>query len=305
MDTKKSTGLTAARIIIEGGWEGEIAQAKRILYHAAEKWKQHKYADILLTPGGFIQFTWPNNLPEVGTVLHPNPDAVDDLIRSADHAVNILFPSQLTEKIKPHTRLVVVGVDSTPDNERYQIELTCALDLKTGIRRWTGKSYPDQDQISKLIRNENLESHFIDLNDRRVLILGCHDLNIFNNRWESREKLLSIWRCETRVKMKELLSLSPPSAVLHLAHTIDSVGTWRNGWNGLQKRLPSDTLCVSSGCYYRKEGCRNSLREVQYATIFNDDSLDFIGAVGEGGGAYIKDVTITSSGLPATVADTR
>ncbi len=265
---------TIARVIIAGPWSGDVAEARCILETVAEKWGSNTPVEFLLTPGAFIRFTWPEKYLPVGNVTYPNHDAVESLRKAAERDIDVVLPPRLCFELAKHAKYLTIGADS--NNEIYQIEFVCVINLVTNERLWTGKSYPNSEQEQQLIRIKNLESHFPELNNRRVLVLGCHDLHIFNNRWDSREELLSPWRIETRSEMNRLSKIYQPNLVLQHPHSTDSCGTWRQGWTGLLEKIASVQNFASDGLYYHDgDPCRNSLQEILQASK-QGDSLDFI-----------------------------
>jgi hypothetical protein len=150
------------------------------------------------------------------------------------------------------------------------------VDLDSNERIWTGKSYPNSEQQHRLIRIEDFESHFPMLNNRRVLVLGCHDLHIFNNRWGSREEMLSAWRIETRSEMNRLSQIYQPNLVLHHPHSTDSWGSWVQACSGLLEKVESVKIFVSDGLYYHDgKPCRYPLQEILQLSK-KCDTLDFI-----------------------------
>jgi len=263
-----------ARVIIAGPWPGDVARARDILDTVAERWGSNPPTEFLQTPGAFIRFRWPEKYPPVGNVTYPNPEAVEALRSAAERDIDAALPLQIRTRLAEHAKYLTFGADS--NNELYQIEFVCIINLSTNERVWTGKSYPNSEQEQQLIRNPNLESHFPIVNGRRVLVLGCHDLQIFNNRWDSRKELLSPWRIETRSEMNRLSDIHQPCLVLHHPHSTDSCGTWRMGWSGLLEKIGSVKNFASNGLYYHDgKPCRNSLQEILKASK-QGSTLDFI-----------------------------
>jgi len=263
-----------ARIIISGPWNGDVSQAGNILDAVAQNWGSHPSTEFLITTGAFLRFKWPESHPPVGNVIHPNIEAVNALREVANSDIDSLLTSERKSRLAKHTRYLTIGIDSR--NGLYQIEFVCVVDLQTNVRKWTGKSYPDTRQERQLIRITDLSSHFLQLNNRSVLVLGCHDLHIFNNRWGSRESMLSKWRIESRSEMLQLSEIQQPTVVLQHPHSADSCGTWRMGWSGLVEKIKSVKIFASAGLYYNDGNpCRNSLNEILQATK-KGDTLDFI-----------------------------
>ncbi|HAW49557.1 TPA: hypothetical protein DCX16_01200 [bacterium] len=128
------------------------------------------------------------------------------------------------------------------------IELVFLVDLRKNNKiYWTGKSYPTTGQQNGLVRISDLKTHFLDLDDvGKLMILGCHDLTIFNPR----SKNARGWRKEINEKFRELAKKEKPTIVLQHPHTTDSIKTWAAAWNGLRKELTTVKIYASAGRYY-------------------------------------------------------
>ena len=83
------------------------------------------------------------------------------------------------KKLKETSDYFTIGIDGfNPTNYKQHIELVAIYNLhKEKVIRWTGKFYPTEGQKRNLIKINDLDTHFIELNNQRVVILGCHDLN--------------------------------------------------------------------------------------------------------------------------------
>ena len=105
-----------------------------------------------------------------------------------------LLKSELVLRLRRVTRGLTLGVDLPLQNKvtttgnriaSPHVELVCIVDLKSEPfhLHWTGKSYPTTGQANRLVRVTDLSSHFLMLNGiGEVLVLGCHDLTMFNPR---------------------------------------------------------------------------------------------------------------------------
>ncbi|HNW79888.1 MAG TPA: hypothetical protein PKJ91_00235 [Methanoregulaceae archaeon] len=273
MLVRKDPHPDIARIIIAGPWDGDGRKASALLRAIAEEWAGHEHTDFLITPGGFIRFAWPDHVPEIGDVSYPNGDAVDTLNEAARRAVRASLSPTLCNELKEYTRYLSIGADSK--NDQNEVEFVCVCDLETGKTFWTGKSYPNTEQESRLVRIKDLSTHFLPLLNQSVLILGCHDLHMFNNRADGRENL-SPWRKETREGMKKLSLEKKPTIILQHPHTTDSVRTWSQAWSGLLEKIPTVNSYASAGLYYKwGEQCRSPIDNVLNATKMGA-TLDFI-----------------------------
>lgn len=118
---------------------------------------------------------------------------------------NSLLNDDLVRKLRDCTHYLTMGVDSEeePGNQRRpHIELVILLDLERHEWYWTGKSYPTVGQEVGLVRITELQTHFLDLEGETVMILGCHDLNIFSRRAQATTR--NEWRSKISEDMLSL-----------------------------------------------------------------------------------------------------
>ncbi|MBP9043302.1 MAG: hypothetical protein KBG49_07420 [Spirochaetes bacterium] len=181
------------------------------------------------------------------------------------------------------TDYITLGIDSykekisTTQNyiSELHVELVYLVDLQNDKIYWTGKSYPTSSQEKGLVRISNLESHFFDLSDvGKVMILGCHDLNIFNHR----SKNAKGWRRDANEEFRELTKLEYPEYVFQHPHTTVKVRTWLIAWNELSQMLSSLKIYGSAARFY-ESNCNpseyDSLEKVLKKTK-QGDSIDVI-----------------------------
>jgi hypothetical protein len=121
------------------------------------------------------------------------------------------------------TKYLTLGVDSPLRNKvtttanritSPHVELVCVVDLGSEPFRlhWTGKSYPTNSQADRLVRITDLTSHFTKLGPiGEVLILGCHDLTMFNPRARANAQE---WRQHTWKSFEVIAKDRKPVAVL-------------------------------------------------------------------------------------------
>lgn len=81
------------------------------------------------------------------------------------------------------------------------------------------------------------------------MLLGCHDLTIFNPR----SKNAKGWREQVNKNFKELANAKHPIYVLHHPHTTVKRRTWLNAWNSLAKKLPSVKHYAGAGRYHEPD----------------------------------------------------
>lgn len=243
---------STARVVIVGGWTGDVNCAHNLLLDICRQWPSGYKVKYLVTCGGFMRFSWPP-VPAMKRRHYFEPDYVNILVTTAQRCCDSLLDDGLLAKLGNCTRYLTIGIDSeeAPGNQRRpHIELVTLLDLQRHQWYWTGKSYPTVSQEAGLIRITDLQTHFLDLEGERVMILGCHDLNIFSPRAQATTK--NEWRKEIRERMLSLTKKYEPIRVLHHPHKTDSVKTWKIAISGLLKSVPSVKEFVSAGIWYRE-----------------------------------------------------
>lgn len=263
-----------ARIIMDGDWDGNVRVAHAVLDDVASKWPHASSVKFLITCGAFITFDWPISLPAVGNNLSPSESSLRVLEENAREKVDELLSGQLMNKLSSCTRYLTLGVDShkskISQTQNYipepHVELVCLVDLAKRTYHFSGKSYPTTRQERGLIRNPHLDSHIVDTEYGTALILGCHDLTIFNPRSKSRAKG---WRRNVAIEWRKLVKDETPTFALHHPHTTVKAQTWRNAWTQLHRELPSVRLSLGSGSYSSRDdgwSKRDSLLKVLAAT---------------------------------------
>ena len=256
IEVKEDPNPVLARIIIASDWTGNLKEAKKLLENIYQKWPKGKKVKFVITCGGFIQFEWPDFISKemIGNFRNPNSKIVNILVEKAEKSVKSVLTKDLLDKWREVTDYVTLGVDSykekisTTQNYINQphIELVFLIDLRNNKFYWTGKSYPTPNQQNGLVRITDLKTHFFDLDVGKVMILGCHDLTIFNPR----SKNAKGWRKEVNEKFKKLTKKEKPKFVLQHPHTTVKVKTWLNAWRCLKKTIRSVEIYASAGRYH-------------------------------------------------------
>jgi hypothetical protein len=272
-----------ARIILARDWDGNINVARRLLQDVCKVWSRGRKVNFLITCGGFITYNWPNSLAyaDIGDNKFPNQKALDFLVKEARKNVGLLLSNLLRQKLKECTRYITVGVDTRKSKislaQNYisepHIELVFLIDLETGNYHWTGKSYPTANQEKGLVRINDLRTHFFNSEFGKVMILGCHDLTMFNPRSDATAKG---WRKRVKEEFKNLSKKEKPTIVLQHPHTTDSANIWATSWNRLRKLLPTVEEYASAGRYFNEnKPCRSELINVLLKTK-SGNTIDFI-----------------------------
>jgi len=284
VQVKEDPNSFLARIIIASDWKGEPEEVKKLLEDIYQKWPKGKKVKFVITCGGFIQFEWPRSVSKetIGDSKNPNDRAVNILVAEAEKSAKSVLTENLCNKLREVTNYITLGVDSYKvqnDLNSPHIELVLLFDLKNNrFIHWTGKSYPLSDQQRGLVRITKLETHFVNLeNFGKILVLGCHDLKMFDPRHYKRENM-SQWRKDTIKRLHYLSEQNKPHYVLQHPHTTVKVRTWLNAWIYLKKMLPSVEKYASAGRYYesdRNPSDYDGIDDVLSCTK-HGDTIDFI-----------------------------
>jgi hypothetical protein len=272
---------TLARIVIKGDWEGEINTAKSILHQICDNWPQNKKVDCLITCGAFLSFDWPQPLTDVGNNKYPSKESLDLLTDLAIKHCKLLIDEDLRKRLSKCTDYLTIGIDSYKSKislsnvsiRQLHVEMVTLLDLKTNKYFLTGKSYPTPGQENGLVRFQDLKTHFVDLTIGKVLILGCHDLNVFSPRGKVTTK--KEWRKQIRESLYSLIQKENPTIVLHHPHTTDSSRIWTPSWNELIRVAPNIERFISAGRYFNTNSTRSRIEDVLLKTKLAN-TIDFI-----------------------------
>jgi hypothetical protein len=281
---------TLGRIVIDGGWSGELRDASELLHRVCEAWPVGEQVQCLITPGAFITFGSPDSLPNVADNISIQQETVDLLVAEVRKICGQLLTDDLVTRLSKCTRYMTIGVDSRKrlisQTQNYiretHVEMVCLVDLLTRQLHVTGKSYPTPQQEHNLIRIPDLESHFLDLECGTVMVLGCHDLSMFNPRGRA---VAQGWRRKVSEEFLNLAKTRRPSIVLHHPHTTIKTTTWIHAWNTLMKDLPWVEKYLSAGRYSQDDAGwskRQPLDDVLAKTKMGD-VLDVIVHVGYSG----------------------
>ena len=139
---------------------------------------------------------------------------------------------------------------------------------------------PDRRTTKRTLRITDLETHFADLNGQSALILGCHDLTMFNPRSNATAKG---WRADVEKAFKAIASRRKPTIVLHHPHTTVKQKTWSHAWNRLRRELPSVQSYLGTGCYSIRDP-KNGFKRDEFDDVLKStaspDVLDVVVQLG-------------------------
>jgi hypothetical protein len=154
------------------------------------------------------------------------------LKRHIEPCIAALISTRLRRAARANANAIVFGIDAGPDAKTGALaELAVVYDLVNANWHVTGKSFPRGDQ-RRVVRVQDLRSHFVEVLDERVLILGCHDLNVFSPRGRS-QQLLCGRLAALRREMDHDVERFAPTVALQLPHGTDTPRTWMPAWNAL------------------------------------------------------------------------
>ncbi len=267
-----------ARVIIDGPWRGDNPTAQRLLEDICKHWPEGKKVHCLTTCGAFLRFDWPTNIGEQGDNRFPDQETMLILEREGRKCCAGLLQDSVVERLRGCTDYLTLGVDTFKDKisttqariPEPHAELVYVVDLSNGTFHFTAKSYPTTGQEIGLIRNATLENHFLELGGTKTMVLGCHDLTIFNHRSDAKA---TGWRLDVKRRFKNLATEYKPRWVLHHPHTAVKKRTWLASWSGLAEALPSVESYAGSGTFSRKDygwDDRDDLPEVLAVTKAGD-----------------------------------
>lgn len=274
--TATPTGAsTIARLVTHGRPPSTVPRAERMLYAAlGSRWPSGARSRFLLLPGGFVQGYCKRNR-DVRSGWDSRPQDIVPFVAEARLIVQRLLSARVREQARGKVDAVVVGVDVWDPNGTYA-ELVALVGVATRSVHFTGKSLPRSDQ-PLVVRMMDLETHFVSSVGERVLLLGCHDLNLFSPRGRSRQTEGGCIHL-LREEMDTQVLRHKPTVVLQLPHGTDTPTTWRASWNALRAFAPTVKAWASSISYFNiyDEPLRAPLEKVLGGTACDAGSLDLV-----------------------------
>ena len=258
-----------------------------MLLQAFSNYSWRGKAAFAMTPGGFIQAQFPRSY-DGNRGWNSCPSDFRKLIPHAREAIENVLTTQVLNVIRRRADFLTLGIDLNHDKGRHKMdrlprgihaELIAVVKTASGeITHWTGKSYSLSWQEKTLVHETDLKSHLFRCGKERVLILGCHDLNMFSNRSAANQKPNSPRqkRCDS---MRELVRKFRPTVILHHPHSTDSPRIWSTAWSGARKflrgRKYGQIHSYASGiAYYNSlKAPRRKLRDVRVGTRCCDNHV--------------------------------
>ncbi len=234
-----------------------------------------KHLKFLITPGGYIESLLP--MPWRGSNGWESKGSdLEGLIKYAEIALNKILTKRVRNAAEGKVDVLTVGIDLMNAGSYAHAELVAIYESASKRIRWTGKSYPTQSQERHLIQVADLSTHFLNLANETVLVLGCHDLNMFSPRARANQKAGSVRRRRCNM-MRNLTHKFNPTVVLHHPHNTVSPMTWNVGWVGVERELPNLKAWASGIAYLTgSELNTKELYRVLDRTHGHMPSVDFI-----------------------------
>lgn len=238
---------------------------------------QKKTYEFILTPGGFLTFEFPESLQYDLDIVKAERRYVSILQKEANAVIVSFFESlnpATFKKLKDTADYFTIGIDGFNRTNYQHIELVAIYDLqKEKVIIWTGKFYPTEGQKKELIKINDLETHFVELNYQKVVILGCHDLNVFSPRGQATANPYG-WKKQLADRFKTQCKKFKPEIILQHPHTTDTPNIWNLAWRTVERELPYVKHFASGIKYYNSNGVRSDIDKVLEKTK-KGDVIDF------------------------------
>lgn len=277
-ESQDDTKHKIARIVVTGkqydknGKPNFSELGKLIELFLTREYQKRTY-EFILTPGGFLTFDFPASLQYDLDIATAEKQDITLLQTEANSQIVSFFDSlgpTIFKKLKETADYFTMGIDGFNPTNYQHIELVAVYDLKNEkVVRWTGKFYPTESQKKDLIKINDLSTHFIELNKERVLILGCHDLNVFNPRGQAVANPKG-WKKQLADRFKDQCKKFKPEIILQHPHTTDTPNIWNLAWRTVEKELPYVRHFASGIKFYNENGVRSDINKVLEKTKKGD-----------------------------------
>ena len=259
INTIGSQSARYGRVVIDGAWAGDLNAARSLLRDVAAVLGPVHRLICLSMCGAFLRFEWPSEVPARGN-LAPDSGELLALTGAAEKTVRELLTDDIVSALTTCCDHLTIGIDTKKDkvSTTYNVisqphaELVCLVALRDRRIHWTGKFYPTPQQERSIIRFPELQSHFVELDGYRVMVLGCHDLSAYSPRGQAEA---GRWRKKASEDFRRLAVQYRPTVVLQHPHTTVKCRTWKQQWQRLEQEMPFVEQYLGTGAYsYRDDG---------------------------------------------------
>src|SRR5574343_479870 len=239
--------------------------------------KQH--FEFILTPGGFLKFEFPKKLQGYLEIEELEQKHISTFQAEAAKTIRLFLTginNGTYKKLQATADFLTIGIDGHNPSNNQHIELVAVYNLhKEKVIKWTGKFYPIEAQKRDLVKINDLNSHFVRLNNQNVIILGCHDLSVYNPRGQAAVNTNS-WKGVTSGAFRKLCKQFKPDIILQHPHTTDTPNIWNLAWRTVEKEFPKVQHFASGIKYFNWNGNpRGDLKAVMTKTK-RGDVIDFV-----------------------------
>ena len=231
--------------------KAEWRRAERMLHRALTRdWPEGpQQVHSFITPGGFVSVDGVDAAEHGQCGWESRKKDIVPYAEAAEDPLSVLLSNRVMQAARKRARVLTIGIDAEYEDDEWweNAELVAVIDTTTGgVVRWTGKSYPVQYQQHSLVHVTDLKSHLVRLHGERLLVLGCHDLNMFSGRARANQRPDG----PLRARSDEMIALAKkfkPTLVLQHPHTADTWRTWSVPWGGVRKHLGDTVKAYASG----------------------------------------------------------
>lgn len=239
------------RVVCNGRPPGDPRAAERLLYELfTKRWPDGVHAEIVLTPGGFVQAGFPEHWSG-GIGWDSRTSDLTQLVKVAEPVLRRVLSERLQGAARGKADVLTLGLDLWADSGSAELVAVC--NLSSGEVSWTGKSYPTSSEERSLVQVIDLKTHVVEIGGERVLVLGCHDLNMFNRRGNANQAPDGQRRARCDA-MRRVVERFKPTIILQHPHSTDTPNIWRQAWLALASKQTSVKAWASGIAYFARSG---------------------------------------------------
>jgi len=241
--------VTILRLVTKGPPVDEPAVGEKLLRQTFKQaWPANLITKFVITPGGFIQAPWPDDLV-VHRAWKSRSAELRPLLAHAEAVLRSVVTRRVLLAAKGKAKILTIGIDLRGGPKNSQAEFVAVYDVdRAKLVGWTGKSYPTPRQERSLVQVVDVETHLMHLAGERTLVLGCHDLNMFSPRARANQAARGERRRRSNA-MRDAVRDFQPTVVLQHPHDTDTPNIWRMPWLSLARDFPSVRTWASGIAY--------------------------------------------------------